>query len=85
MAASRHSTGVERLGLGNSLGGGKGDETLKQLQIVQLLAAPWDGVRGQTYSLYGLDDRGAVYRYLASQERWEKLNMTHPEAGKGRR
>lgn len=48
-------------------------------QIVQILAAQWEGDEGQTYSLFALTARGKVYRLKPSSRTW--INVGHSFLG----
>jgi hypothetical protein len=41
----------------------------KQIKLVQILSAAWNSGNGLTYSLYGLDDQGRVWRRSLKQGR----------------
>jgi hypothetical protein len=47
----------------------------KQIKLVQILSAAWNSGNGLTYSLYGLDDQGRVWRRSLKQGGWVSCAM----------
>ena len=48
----------------------------KVLKMVQILAAPFGGTAGMTYSTLGLDADGQVWRYDLKRRGWVAYVMT---------
>jgi hypothetical protein len=47
----------------------------RELRMQQVLALPWDGNTGRTYSVLGLAKDGTVYRYDLSCGGWIPWSM----------
>jgi hypothetical protein len=47
----------------------------RNLKMKQILAAPWDGATGRTYSIFALGRDGVVYRFDGKCTGWIPQNM----------
>ena len=47
----------------------------RQIHMVQMAVAYWDGDCGKTYSLLGLSSSGEIFRYAPGQDAWVALGM----------
>lgn len=45
------------------------------LKMTQIVACPWDGDTGRTYSIIALDKQGRVWRYDAKCAGWIAWHM----------
>ncbi len=53
-----------------------------KIRMTQILAAPWDGHAGRTYSLIGLSDKDVVYRYDNACNGWVPYNMDRSDCAR---